>query len=308
MELLEEAKFRKPVIMYHGTSSAFLREILKKGIIPNSRNAVFDHDEEATPDAPSNRTVGGTYWTKNLLTASKHASLARQKFWGDKLYVIAQIAELSAFSDEDDVVFKINRAFSKTIKEVFGVIKDAYHVYIPILFDDKNVYRKALNTFIESVHEILGTENQPVPRNLLIELFEAHIERIYAYVGNEDTRFYDMRLGERMREIENPPEPMDMGDAERRYSIVLDKLTRHYTKFARQSDSEIGHSVRVTEPVTYRGSNRIIAIITETDKGQLLLNYGDVPMKFIEDYKRHINHNFPGIVDAETGEYVVDPE
>ena len=54
---IDEAKFIKPVVMYHGTSSAHLRSILKQGIIPDPEEMVWATDPDLIPHSVSRASL-----------------------------------------------------------------------------------------------------------------------------------------------------------------------------------------------------------------------------------------------------------
>ena len=88
---LIEAKFTKPITAFHGTTTTFLKSILKHGMIPNPNKSVYDSDDTARENRPSNKTIGGTYFTTRLGTAASAATSAKNKFNGNPIIIIANI-------------------------------------------------------------------------------------------------------------------------------------------------------------------------------------------------------------------------
>jgi len=79
---LSEAKFRKPIVMFHGTSDKFLQSILKNGILPEPPQKTWDEDKNISSISASRESLKGSYWTSNLLTATSSAWNTVKKFGG----------------------------------------------------------------------------------------------------------------------------------------------------------------------------------------------------------------------------------
>jgi len=101
-------------VMYHGTSSKFLRTILKEGLKAKPSERVYDK----TLDPSSSKfqqqmrrgieAFEGTYLTTQYGTASHAALNAKQKFGGNRLYVVALIPDRhpQRVPDEDSLALE----------------------------------------------------------------------------------------------------------------------------------------------------------------------------------------------------------
>jgi len=116
-------KTAERAIYWHGTSSTFLRDILKKGLDPNPKKRVFDDtDENRTRQTFSMKSYGGAYITKSANRSQPFASGARRKFGGNNLYVglTFESRTPSALLDEDDVISKLSNASLLRMTGDFG--------------------------------------------------------------------------------------------------------------------------------------------------------------------------------------------
>lgn len=80
--------------VYHGTSSSMVREILKKGLVPDPKKKVWDADSNL-------ESFYGVYFTADPLTAENAAVDASNKFGGIPCIVEAVIQTKMTLPDED---------------------------------------------------------------------------------------------------------------------------------------------------------------------------------------------------------------
>lgn len=300
---LTDAKFRKSVTMYHGTSSEFLPSILKTGLVPNPKKKYWDDDPNVSMTKASLASLEGSYWTSNILTASSSAHNTIKKFGGSAIIVIAQIQTQSAVADEDNIAFPLewnyDKAFGASISAKPKQV--AYHYY-----DNRNYYEDVKKKFIELTHNDLSKNNdkKPISNNLLANAFDAMSLRIIAH-GIKDAG--DDTYWSPLKDIKNKPEEEPtVSETEKNLLDIKDKITRRYRETTLDKD-DFRHTLRITEPVTYSGANRITHII-EIQNGNfvngeyiqppVIIHYGNektIPKKFIEDFKSRIG-KWPGII------------
>ena len=312
LDVINEAKFRKPIEMYHGTSDAFLRSILKQGILPVPPGKVWDEDPDSSAYMASRASLEGSYWTSNLMTASSAAWNTAKKFPGNKLFVIANIAEQSAFADEDSINSWIDYAFADAAR-LFNMNGQAVKHMASIYFNDwEGAKSKILHQFMDSLHGYLkASPDHPMDPRFLKEVFEAYLMRGLAHAKkDEDLRYFDTT---------GIPDIPSVREAEKRWLEVREALTRHYTKSAYKTEGSTFHTLRMTEPVNFKGANKIIGIIGEPPRtakpGQpdvdwystpLILYYGKATDDFLEQYRQRVGA-FPGLVDPK-GKMVIPSE
>ena len=260
-ELLE-AKFKKPELMYHGTSSTFLNSIKKNGILPSPKEKVWSDDPDVTIHRPSRKSLQGSYWTWKYSVAEASAGRAVDKFGGEKLIILAYIAKQSAFSDEDTVLSSIKQAYANALNNVFG-FRNVTDTVGKVLdgFDYKpELKNKLIDEFVKNLHNNMsGSEKHPIDTKFLEKVFWAFFNRLVAHSAESLNYFgYTKKLNLKIPSVQN---------AEEEFHNILELLTRHYRKTI-ETDSGLG-SLRITEPVTFRGSNKICLIVREIDNYDL---------------------------------------
>jgi hypothetical protein len=295
-ELFTEAKFRKPITMYHGTSTNFLRSILKHGMAAKPKQKTWQTDPDASLNVQSRASLTGTYYASNFMTAYSSAGRTVNKFPGERMIVIAQIQPQSAKSDEDNISGYLNSSYNSAFG---GNYSDNYRIVSEIYYDYRENYNRVKNKFIDILHgELTKNQKKPVPKNLLSDTFDIITLRIIAYGAVEDKFLFSR--------IENKPSSvLSTQEAEQSLLDIKEKLTGYYRESTIDTD-DWSHTLRITDPVGFSGANKITHIIeipkTKFDDKhkiipqKLILYYGDsntVPEKFITDYKKSIG-DFPG--------------
>jgi hypothetical protein len=310
LDKLDEAKFKQPTIMYHGTSDSFLKSILSNGIVPTPKDKVWDTDPDAGTHTPSRVSLPGSYWTSSLLTASGSAGRARKKFGGNNVLVIAMLARQSAFADDS-----FNWGYAKALRNL-GLSAELSPAmilsYIARDIDDKaNTAEKLPEQFALEVHELLkSSDKQPIDAPLLKKAFWGYFKRLLAHAkkeGSFDT-LYDLEPGFKNM-VDNIP---DVDAAESYWLSVRDVLTRRYTKTAR-GDDDINMTLRMTDPVGYSGGNKIVGLIGDNpnptkeasyDEPKVLY-YGDTldsGIRMMITNYRNVIGPFPGMIDQHGNE------
>jgi hypothetical protein len=301
---LLEAKFRKPITMFHGTSTKFLRSILKTGMVPNPRDKKWDVDPGASLTTQSRVSLTGSYWSGRLMTATSSALNTTGKFGGNSLLIIAQIQTQDAKADEDQISFDIPREYDYAFGGVYSNNPD---LVARVYYDSRDYYNEKKEIFIKNIHNsFTENPNKPVPTKLLSNLFDTFTLRIISYgVKEAGTDSYYNPLNR----IKNKPnEVPETDEIEKQLLNIKDKLTKYYRETTEDS-GKFSHTLRITEPVTFSGANRITHILEipkhyfdENKKfvqPPLILHYGNsktLPKKFMDEYTSRIG-DFTGLVD-----------
>ena len=326
---IDEAKFRKPAVMYHGTSSSNLRSILKQGIIPDPQEKVWATDPDISPHSFSRASLGGSYWSNNLMTATSASTTSTYQahFGGSAIMVVAQISEGSAFADEDDLNFKINWSLGHMYDDLFGggLIAEVVPKASSLYYWGEGKQKEMIEAFGESLHSsaAIDPKKQPINWNFMKELLEAVMIRQMAYVVYEQERstsYYKDRYVQEMERLHGEgqaPAIPPIEEAENTLLKLRDILTRTYRKtvYPEKKESVLRNTLRTTQPVTFRGANRILAIIgdqpREKEEGvdwwkkPKILYYGTPPDDYFKQYRESVGA-FPGAINTK-GQLVIPP-
>jgi len=315
--VIDEAKFRKPIEMYHGTSSAFLRTILKQGVIPNPSDKTWQDDPDINRYNFSRASLPGSYWTSNLMTAISSSTTTARKFPGEPIIIIAQISEQSSFADEDNINSSIQYAIPAMYGELFGggLTSEAAASNSAYVYYGKPENQPAMQVaFGKILHNDLSSspQQQPINQELMTSLLEALLLRAMAFEKKEkDDGGWGSSVLSAWGEMKNAPAIPTVQEMEQVILKLRDKLTQSYTKTAYADTDSFRHTLRITEPVTYRGANKIIGIISEPPKedGQkiygrpLIAHYGTATPNYLEQYRQRVGQ-FPGLLDRNGKEII----
>ena len=260
---------------WHGTSSKYLRSILKQGLIPTFKEKQYGGDRGVYI---SNETFGGIYVTDKLFTASVHAKNAARKTGGNPLFVgmTLETRSPSALPDEDDIlpamvrVVNAETAWDLPDRKSFwggsfrqqGVSKHLDYETdsgFSILFNAIQNADLAVPTshFFKDMIEgspRLGKRYERQKQkldDLLAEALRAHATHLLF--------IYHKELGSNQ---ELPPEMQG----------TFQKMVRGVTKLSKSIrevlDAKVTsrHTARFMSPITYRGKNRIQLVAEITDR------------------------------------------
>jgi hypothetical protein len=304
---LVEAKFRKPNIMFHGTSTAFLQSILKNGLVPTPKSKSWGVDPDVSMISQSRVSLEGSYWTSNLLTATSSAWRTSNKFKGEELIIIAQIQQQQAHADEDSVTYTINASFSNAMGS--GIYSERADILAQTFFDNPSHIQQAKEKFKTILHNNLTkNEKKPIPEKILDDLFDSFVMRIIAHGEKESggKEWYSP-----LYRVKNKPDNIpSVNEAENNLLAQKDKVTKYYNETAIEQPNQFNHVLRITEPVTYSGANKILFVI-ERDKKlhniPLKLHYGKSPLpsKFVDQWHSRIG-DFPGLMTPD-GKMIQEP-
>lgn len=310
-ELLSERKKTKgaePVIAYHGTSSRHLTSILQKGMESNPEKKVWDEDPWAGPNQVSRISLKGTYWTTNLMTAYGSAGRSVDKFKGDRIIVIAQLVLRSTYADEDSIISSIQNSMMMAMVKQFGAInEERFPYYMGAMDEDPSLKSEIVKDFAAKVHDKLkGSETHPISNSLMKDLFEAAFMRTasyafksnsarakYSYVDGRDRFFQGSDYNSHSEQMKNWEPDAKMKDTtswEYEFSNLLEKMTRQYRKTATDT-TDFMHTFRVNMNVGTTGKNRILAIVSVGIGKNPKVLYGNVPDKFLNDYRENISRD-----------------
>lgn len=276
----ENMKFRG--IYFHGTSSVFLNNILSDGLNPNSKNKVWDKDDDRSLSMSDRTSYGGIYISKQLRIALTSANNAIKKFKGKKLIVICELESRSLYADEDSI--KVPDILNSNDYQNFSLYK-AYRY--PENESEINYLNKVKEKWIEEFIRINNFIS--MNENLIKRVQEILIKQgFFAKLTRNVSYYTDLySWGNLFKNSQVPPLP-SKSEAEIAYKEFIDKITK-LKKISLSSDEEdVGYdrwNGRTLKPIRYSGSNRIICILEEVEKNKFKIHYGNVPDDFLNQYK-----------------------
>lgn len=282
-----------PMTMFHGTASgpnnSRLRSILKHGLVPNAPKAWADDPDATQAGRRSRASYGGTYFSSNLRTALQSAHHSRGN---DKsqypIVITATIQPRAALPDEDDYTFNVDHSYHYAVKTVDHPHTDGYYYLCLFLdgFDDSKL-KEAQQRFADNIAGMLKSHGVSLETSRLLKftdpLFEAEVVRRVSNQPNDWYGFKQTVLGRALgfykhdkqtpMEEDQLPEklrqPPSRDEGETKFRSALDALTKatRRTAIGLETHDEAAqqrflHTLRVMEPVTYGGRNRITSVVS----------------------------------------------
>jgi len=278
---LFEAKFSRPSTMFHGTSSVFLRKILKMGLVPSPSERRWG-EESGNWNSPSLESYPGVYFAEEVHRAFSSSFNTVYKFGGNSVIVVASIQQRSGLPDEDSVIKYLD---SNTLQND-QVVKNLFLSLFtndPKYKNDSLVYSQYLK-WLDNLSYSLEMDLKH-SSDATFQLFRAFVARRFSYYKNI-VHYLSPEIENRIPSKE---------EAERFFRRVFDVFLIKIKRLAvNRNMDKSDHTLRVTGPVTYRGQNRILSIyedITiEEDRriGQVVfkVHYGKPMTEFERGYRR----------------------
>jgi len=245
----------KRELFYHGTSSVFAKRILSEGFVPDPKKRIWD------PETGAQESFTGTYFSAQPTVAGRYASGAVRKFGGFAVIFEVQLETRTGVFDEDEI-----QPLPSAV--LFGLME----------------YNKVKN---------IGSLVQNTAQWLLDN--EQHLKGLIAASrpfwfgkGTEDYRAATFWQLWRTRYGQAEPDPRYMAAVNKRYddaarAFIQDVAngtpankrgpvfnaaytrlfkTINLSKFGPQQRGGPGN-IRISEPVTFKGANKILAAIGE---------------------------------------------
>lgn len=296
-------------LFYHGTSTKFLRSILKHGLVPNPKEGYWKTDPRH-PGRPtfdvSRKSYSGVYLTKNFLSANSAASNISRKLDTNNLFVCVQGQPRSGYHDEDSIMWSLKSiASERHLNRIYLIfLKNHFKEFVDSYFDkfmNSSFEKNFVRTIKESLERSLEIEIPKVVNNTLYRFVRRFVDwMVIRYTADSNDwigkkQLYDkIESKEKAREIYEYIKNMNEDKAEDAYRKEVEKLTKSL-KFSIPQQKDHQFTFRVVEPITYRGANRIVCIFEAAgvDRSKnLILHYGKPPAQLKEDIKQFWGSNY----------------
>lgn len=280
---LAEAKFRKPVYMFHGTSSTRLNSIKTTGIHAAPKQKTWDDASavEISGDQPSMASLFGSYWTSDVDVAYSSAENTVERYGGNILIVIAKIATQSAYADED-AIGRVEYELFKWIPAALGKYVDSWKTE----YANDEVRNNLVTTIGEKIHKILTkNEKHPINFELMDQVITTFINR---KIAHHDLEEFEYESRKPVDQAQLNALKQNIASAEQDYLNAKDALTRRY----RESTLKYGykHTLRYPLNVGFSGASHITHLI-EIHNGNMTLHYGSratIPTNFTAGLKKKV--------------------
>jgi len=199
-QVLNERRFNYRRIVYHGTSTYFLKSIMANGLSPEPTHKTWRADPDASATRPSRASLRGVYVTPKFHTASSSAGNTARKFGGEELYIVIEAQEKAGYWDED----RINTTVKSALERGMGIpgryMFDLGHSYTVFqtwtrMKADATFRREVEDKFTEAFIEELSRhwmggalhpEHEKFLRRMAPTLVHTELNRAVAYYVKEE--------------------------------------------------------------------------------------------------------------------------
>jgi hypothetical protein len=169
-ELITERRRQKTQVYYHGTSSVFVKSILKHGLVTDPKKRSYDSESDGYGDPAHDTISGGIYLTPSKKRAFDHAETSVELHGGRPIIVEVQYVIGSEEMDEDyitRIITKFSRLLGDdkrrlSVEEFVDQISNNYYVPAKKKFiqefdtpDIKRISRKAKSKSISMLFEYI---------------------------------------------------------------------------------------------------------------------------------------------------------
>lgn len=292
--LVTSKRLVKLSTVYHGTSSKFLRSILKHGLNQDLIKEGVWQNSDIEDHSISKKSHAGVYFSRNYNTAELYATSSAKKLGGNPLMILATIQDRTSLPDEDDYVWSSAVIVGKDTMPIQdnSFMAPYYYLLVIIKPDDKNA-EIAVDNYVNYVVDSLARKRPTIRKELknrhqitpFIEackdLMLTTLVRTMFVDGITPTgkQKYDLLSAynsfEPSTRIKDSKEilsyleqyfPKDRSEAENNRRTALDRLikltknTTHINSSSSIFDTTVG-TLRIMEPVDFKGRNRISAIM-----------------------------------------------
>ena len=293
-------------LFWHGTSTAFLRQILKQGLIPDPPQRTYGEPEEGHREHLTVQTFGGSYLSAGWMTAYGHAGNSSRKFGGDRLMVGVQLETRSpeVILDEDDLRGPLTSALK--MGDHYSTLTDPRSFWAPILRNARLLQMgRRYNLPPENVGKvaevILSTPlNDPLTR--LIRHLGMKVDSAERSRLEQDEKFR-AECEEALRSLSLLylyslyPEVGDQRGAFEAFKASVDRLSRSLKKAIYEVYGQ--NTLRSMAPIGYSGANQIVLVVEIRggfgEPAEMKVIYKtdeDALRRFLDQYRSHIGASY----------------
>jgi len=275
----------KPGKFWHGTTSKLLRSIQVNGLDPSKIKFGIWQTDEREPTSyfqQSFISFGGIYYARSFLTSLNYADNAAEKFGGNPLMILVQLQEMSSEADEDtlplwQVFLKYNGIKQTENNKLRGVqMYELIQAVNPRNQEDRDFLQFSINAYRYDLLEKVDITKEQIQQkpyyNKLMELIGKYYIAACWRVIAHSRELLDKEPTAQGLEVPS------IAEAEANYRQAADQVLRLLGDEIRRSllDSDRTapeRTLRMLQPVGFRGRNKIIGIYELVDYKKLGMRF-----------------------------------
>ena len=323
-------------IYFHGSSIKNLRSILAQGLVPDAKEKNFGSEGDKNNWSHSIETYGGVYVTQNLMVALGAPKDRHEE--GRELVVCMELQPNTFFVDEDAITGVLSHPLGRLSNHTWSILC----AYVAAV-QQASKWQEYID---ECKAEFETTALQRYESDIRERDMEAHPQLLARVKEQLDAIWLPSLARLAAREIYGHGQPNEyearrawsqvMGSdkyyqfpgleqlfptrekAEAEFRSLVEKMTRTLGMLARpdaDGEQHYAQHARITQPIGYRGSNRIVAVLEVRDSAKyrgrdyatptpIIVHYGKVPPGFAEKWRVAKGSKYQIMTPEEDGEDV----
>ena len=284
-------------LFFHGTSTKYLRKILKLGLQADPGHRQYD-DEKGRGSGVSIKTFGGAYLTHNPNSTMQHASGAVSKRGGNELYVACTYDTRSddVLIDEDHIVTRIGEStYGLMLDNGFGYSLRQFSKWGGLMASDYEavIYHLEHKLTEEDAEREIGKFSEPRVQKRMRQVSELVLDVARAKALHHLENHWDEETKHTIRRVEKwradyaknggyKATRKEMLQTIKKFDADLEglkhkpagitntwgRLNRAVTELSRRVKAlndvpkrSFAHNIRISQSLTYKGKNRILAVM-----------------------------------------------
>lgn len=289
---VQEAKFAKPSIVYHGTSERYLKSILSQGLDARRSGTGWGSNDAYTSEMTRDLVaIGGVYMTGSLDIAYEAARDVIDNIGNyNPLIVVVQYQTRHGALDEDRVDEFVNKRISKLI----GQRQNNIYIALYDAMTDPGTGNEFMTFYDDAYKKYAEKHPDGLALSKSIAAYELRRRAAHRF---KRTGIDTEEVAEAASERDVDPKdiakllPEDAKKGEEDYRKVLKRATIVLKNLAHTSkDDKVAGNVRSRETIGFSGANKIVSIFSIKENEQTVkVHYGKLP----ESTKRQLS-NLPG--------------
>lgn len=281
-------------ILFHGTALKNLRKILKVGLIPDAGQRAWGEDPQESLIQISRQSYFGTYLTKNVGVAISSASHTSTE---SGVIVAVQAETKTLLPDEDELIGALERSVRHLIGEPGWVTSSKYVEMLskPYAYVEPYVDGILKEWFTEINKQGFGGSRRTRARiermrPLVEDLLWKLVRRQISWVMVEEDAKEPIHRRSLRRSLEDagydpdrevPTTSKAKAEFRKAFSDLMDRAGILVENLASDWYGD-WYKARAVEPISYRGANRVLAVVSyqylrDENKNQVVVHYSRSP-------------------------------
>jgi len=239
-------------LFYHGTSTTLAKHILSEGFVPNPKKKIWDGETGVQ------QSYIGTYFTSRVATGNRYADGAARKFGGYPVVFEVQLETRTGLFDEDEIAPVAGETLWQIEEE--RDLKDLGFYLAAVKLSNDPARLRGFSD--EVLTRWIGTGEESYRAQPFAQLYRSRFGDVPIH-----PKYFEAVAGAVRAAVEAfikdiaETKNTDGGKRYRAANSMLMK-TLNLSKYGPHPQGSWTQNIRIVEPVTFRGANRILAAVS----------------------------------------------